>query len=74
MTVPEEPDVWESRLSGSVRGRSATASMDEILWHRRKSRRQTEKTNIVLQLRGDSCLLEGRCIEHETPRSTGTWR
>ena len=25
--------------------------MDEILWHRRESRRQTEKTNIVLQLR-----------------------
>ena len=22
--------------------------MDEILWHRRESRRQTEKTNIVL--------------------------
>jgi hypothetical protein len=23
--------------------------MDEILWHRRESRRQTEKTNIVLE-------------------------
>ncbi len=39
---------WESRLSGSVRGWVTTQIMGEILWHRRKSRRQTEKTNFIL--------------------------
>ena len=29
-------------------GAGVTYCMDEILWHRRESRRQTEKTNIVL--------------------------
>ncbi len=44
---------WESRLSGSERGWSATLDMDEILWHRRETRRQTENTNIIL-CRGES--------------------
>ncbi len=44
---------WESRLSGSERGWRATLDMDEILWHRRESRRQTENTNIIL-CRGES--------------------
>jgi len=39
---------WESRLSGSERGWSATRVMEEILWHRRESRRQTENTNLFL--------------------------
>ena len=43
--------MWESCLSGSERGRSATGAMAEILWHRRESRRQTEKTNFDLQSR-----------------------
>jgi hypothetical protein len=33
-----------------LRGAGVNRSMDEILWHRRESRRRTEKTNIVLQL------------------------
>ena len=33
--------------------------MDEILWHRRESRRQTEKTNIVLQLGETPAYSEG---------------
>ncbi len=44
---------WESRLSGSERGWSATLDMDEILWHRRETRRKTENTNIIL-CRGES--------------------
>ena len=44
---------WESRLSGSERGWSATLDMDEILWHRRETRRQTENTNNIL-CRGES--------------------
>jgi len=40
---------WESRLSGSVRGWSATLAMDNILWHRRETRRQTENTNLILR-------------------------
>ena len=43
--------MWESCLSGSVRGMSATEGMEKILWHRRESRRITEKTNIFLQPR-----------------------
>ena len=39
---------WESRLSGSERGWGATWTMGEILWHRRETRRQTEKTNLTL--------------------------
>jgi hypothetical protein len=39
---------WESRLSGSARGWSATRVMEEILWHRRESRRPTENTNLFL--------------------------
>jgi hypothetical protein len=49
--LSEEPDVWEIRLSGSVRGRGTTEGMAEILWHRRETRRQTEKTNVSLKPR-----------------------
>jgi len=41
--------MWESRLSGSARGWVTTRAMGEILWHRRETRRQTEKTNVALQ-------------------------
>jgi len=37
------------RLSGSERGRGTTEGMAEILWHRRETRRQTEKTNVSLR-------------------------
>ena len=40
--------MWESCLSGSERGRVSTCAMGEILWHRRETRRQTEKTNFAL--------------------------
>jgi hypothetical protein len=40
---------WESRLSGSERGRVTTRAMGEILWHRRETRRLTENTNFALQ-------------------------
>ena len=46
--ITEEPDVWEIRLSGSERGRGTTEGMAEIKWHRRETRRQTEKTNFSL--------------------------
>ena len=39
---------WESRLSGSVRGWVTTQNKGEILWHRRETRRITEKTNFIL--------------------------
>ena len=42
--------MWESRLSGSERGWGTTHAMDAILWHRRETRRQTEKTNFILRL------------------------
>jgi hypothetical protein len=40
--------MWESRLSGSERGRVATRTTGDIMWHRRKTRRQTENTNFAL--------------------------
>jgi hypothetical protein len=40
--------MWESRLSGSERGRVATWTTGEIMWHRRETRRQTENTNVAL--------------------------
>jgi hypothetical protein len=40
--------MWESRLSGSERGRVATRTTGAILWHRRETRRQTENTNYAL--------------------------
>ena len=43
--LTEVPDVWEIRLSG-CRDRGTTEGMAEILWHRRETRRQTEKTNV----------------------------
>ena len=42
--------MWEIRLSGSERGWVTTWAMGAILWHRRETRRQTEKTNFALQL------------------------
>ena len=42
--------MWEIRLSGSARGWVTTRAMGEIVWHRRETRRQTEKTNFALQL------------------------
>ena len=42
--------MWESRLSGSVRGWVTTQITGVILWHRRETRRQTEKTNFTLTL------------------------
>ena len=53
--------MWESRLSGSERGRVSTGAMGEILWHRRETRRQTEKTNFTL-----SCW---ECLSYSKPRS-----
>ena len=41
---------WESRLSGSERGWGTTLAKDEILWHHRETRWQTEKTNLILRL------------------------
>ena len=41
--------VRESRKHGSGRGAGANGCMDEILWHRRETRRKTEKTNLILQ-------------------------
>ena len=32
-------------------GQEYNCDMDEILWHRRESRRKTEKTNFILQSR-----------------------
>ncbi len=40
-------------LVRSERGWRATLDMDEILWHRRETRRQTENTNVIL-CRGES--------------------
>ena len=45
--------MWESCLSGSERGWSATLVMGAILWHRRETRRITEKTNRFLS-RGET--------------------
>jgi hypothetical protein len=42
--------MWASRLSGSVRDRGTTRAMGDIMWHRRETRRQTEKTNFALTL------------------------
>ena len=55
--MTEEPDVWEIRLSGSERGRGTTMTKEEILWHRRESRRNGEdkpRPNVM----GVPCLLE----------------
>ena len=52
---------WEIRLSGSERGRVTTRAMGAILWHRRETRRQTEKTNIALT--------SGECPIYSKPRA-----
>ncbi len=49
---------WESRLSGSERGWSATLDMDEILWHRRETRRKNGEHEHHPVSRGVSSLLE----------------
>jgi RNA-directed DNA polymerase len=36
--LTEEPDVWESRLSGSGEGQEINRDREEILWHHRESR------------------------------------
>ncbi len=43
--------VCVSSASTVLRGVSDNREMVEILWHRRETRRQTEKTNIDLYLR-----------------------
>ncbi len=43
--------------------------MDEIMWHRRESRRKTEKTNFVLQLR--KAPIYSNAIETFDPKLTG---
>lgn len=44
-------------------GLGNNSGTDEILWHRRETRRQTEKTNFILKVRGGPSLLE-RGIRH----------
>jgi len=51
---------WESRLSGSARGRVATRTTGEIMWHRRETKRPTENTNIALP--------SGECPVYSKPR------
>ena len=51
----------ESRLSGSERGRVATWTMGEILWHRRETRRQTANGNLALK--------SGECPVYSKPSS-----
>ena len=57
--------MWESRVSGSERGRRFNCDMVEILWHRRESRRQTEKTNFDLQSREAPAYSKNQEIENE---------
>ena len=45
----------EIRTSGLMRG-YWKRGMGEILWHRRETRRQTEKTNVVLNYRASTLL------------------
>jgi hypothetical protein len=52
--------MWESRLSGSARGRVATRTTGEIMWHRRETRRLTENTNFALP--------SGECPVYSKPR------
>jgi hypothetical protein len=39
-------------------GLGNNSGTDEILWHRRETRRRTEKTNFILKVRGGPSLLE----------------
>ncbi len=41
-------------------GLGNNSGTDEILWHRRETRRQTEKTNFILKAGGGPSLLELR--------------
>ena len=50
-------------------GQGYNRDRDEILWHRRESRRQTEKTNLVLS-HGSPCLLEKREFPTDTEHRT----
>ena len=53
-------------------GPGGNCDMDEILWHRRESRRQTEKTNLVPAVTGAPGLLEkdGRHSSYVTLRTS----
>ena len=46
----EEPDVGKP-LVRFCEGQEINCDMDKIKWHRRESRRTTEKTNVILQSR-----------------------
>ncbi len=48
-------NVREIRTSGLMKGHWKR-NMDEMLWHRRETRRTTEKTNIVLNYRASALL------------------
>ena len=52
---------WESRLSGSERGRVATRTTGGIMWHRRETKRPTENTNFALP--------SGKCPVYSKPPS-----
>jgi hypothetical protein len=52
--------MWESRLSGSEKGRVATRTTGAILWHRRETRRQTENTHFALP--------SGKCPAYSKPQ------
>jgi len=55
-------DLTPRSMSGSARGRVATRTTGAIMWHRRETRRQTEKTNIALP--------SGKCPVYSEPRHT----
>jgi hypothetical protein len=42
-------------------GREFNGDMEEILWHRRETRRQTEKTNLLLQFPESPVYSKTRC-------------
>ena len=46
--LPPNPKVARVAFLSRLRDRGATEGMAEILWHRRETRRQTEKTNFSL--------------------------
>jgi hypothetical protein len=63
--------MWESRLSGSVRGWVTTQAMDEILWHRRETRRPTEEDKLHPTARGVPSLLETPLLREAGARGAG---
>lgn len=52
-----------------LRGAADNFSMVEILWHRRETRRQTENTNIDLQLGEDAVYSTNSSFQHNTSAS-----